>query len=768
MPDTTTSPQAQGSDPPVVRDGKLITRGRINSTDSALALHATMFNNDRHRSRDRSLIQQLLDNLPPVDPQQMESSGRGNCSNFNPGDAETVFAEEISPYVGLAYAGRTLFTTPVKDFGSPIERAKWATVIAEEITDMIRGWSDFLARWELGVSFMKRDGVAFDMHDDPINWQWKVHNQEQLKYPSNTQIGVNNFNYISMEVPCQPSDLYEKIMDGETAQKLGWNLAQARQALMDAAPDVPKSDNWEAWERSVKNNDYFMNAGGGDNAPMIKLIHVFCKELDGKVSHYITRSGDEKKEFIFKSEAKFEGMDKFLYPLIENLGSNGTYHGIRGVGHKIYSKAMEVAVLTNKFADLVDFDTTPIIQGGSNAEGDEMETISFGYFSIFPNTYKIPDRQIQNYSNSIIPAIEYFRGMMSRATSKNSQKAIAEDSDVSRYVLDAVMRNDSQVSGLSEFLFYTAKEALFREVTRRVVADGYEPSIPGGREAADFRKRCHDRGVPAEALKNIDFSRIRMNRVIGGGNENIRAMKLQSAAPIAAGFDPVGKSYYQHDVVAAIFDEQTADLYSPVTSVTRLPDDAGIAQVENNQLVQGMQIVPLPGQNDEVHCMIHIRKLNEFGSMVEGQSLNLVEVTPAMRSIADHVAMHIQNLPLNSPSTKEIIEVHEQYLGMIENGELQIMRMQEAAANEAAQNGGQPGSEGQPTPEQIAEDQKISAADLKQTMQAQLMARQLLHKARMMDMDEEERQNKLASQRTLMDMKTALEARKLAKPAAAA
>ncbi len=159
-----------------------------------------------------------------------------------------------------------------------------------------------------------------------------------------------------------------------------------------------------------------------------------------------------------------------------------------------------------------------------------------------------------------------------------------------------------------------------------------------------------------------------MNRVIGGGNDNIRAMKLQAMKETATGFDPIGRSRFQHDLVASILDERAADYYSPATEVTRLPDDAGIAQCENNDLIVGQEVVPLPGQNDEVHCMIHIRKLNEFAAQVTGQSANLVQVTPPMRAIADHLDMHIGNLDPSSPNTKEIIQIHEQFLGMIENG----------------------------------------------------------------------------------------------------
>lgn len=774
----TTASQVTG-DPPIAKDGNLILTDRIRKPVDAINLHAKLYNDDRPRSADRAMIQALLDNMPPVDPRTMAAAGRGNCSNFNPGDGENVFAEEISPYIGLAYSGRTLMEFPIRGFGAEQERTKWSTIIAEEVTDTIRAWPDFLSRWQLGVMWMKRDGLSFAIHDDPISWQWKVHPLEEVKFPNRTQIGVNNFEYISMEIEMPPHKLYEKIKDENTAKLLGYNIARARAALMNAAPTQPITTDWEAWEEMWKNNDYLM---GGDQNPVVKLIYVYCRELGGKVTQLITRSGDEGEEdFIFKKAGKFTGMDKFLYPMLENLGSNGTYHAIRGVGHKIYSKAMQIAVLANKFADQIDFDTTPILKTGNDVDGDDMETQQFGFFTVLPNTYTLEKRETPNYAQSIIPGIEYFRQMMSRSTSKNSQSAIQNDPSVSRYVLDAAMRNDSQVTGLAEFLFYASQEALFREVLRRLFQKDYDPVLPGGTEAADLKRRIFERGVPMEALDHIDISRMRMNRVIGGGNENIRAMKLQSLQGTAGNFDPIGRSRYQHDVVASILDERAADYYSPVTEVTRLPDDAGIAQTENELLVMGGSVVPLDGQNDEVHCMMHIQKLSEFGEMVVGQSLNLVEVTPPMRKIHDHTMAHVGRMDANSPITKQIVEVLEQYLGMIENGELQILRQQEAQQADAAQNGGAPG---QPTPEQVQQDQKITADQLVATIKAQQQARNFLHETKMLGIKEEKAKAdlethlikaaatkeaamaKAASAKVVLDAQTAAKVRQANKPAA--
>ena len=747
---------SSGAPPVVNNDGNLIKKGRIRDTAAAISLHALMWNADRPRARDRSQIQSLLDNFPVVDPAKMQLAGKGNCSNFNPGDAERVFLEECSPYIGLAYSGRTLFTTPTKE-GSTTEQARWSQIIAEEMTDTIRGWEGFLSRWQTNVIYMKRDGMSFCMHDDPYNWQWKVHSLEYAKIPNHTELGVNNLEYISMEVPVQPYVLYEKIKDPEIAREMGWNIEAARKALMDAAPDVPISQDYERWEEYWKNNDYLM----GDNTALVtKLIYLWCREVDGSVSQYITRMGDEDKEFIFKKECRFISMGQFLHPFIENLGSNGTYHSIRGVGHKIYSKAVELARLVNKFADLVDFDSTPILQPAQDVDTDDMQTVQFGYFNVFPTSFTFPTRQIPNYNQTLIPALDYFRGLLNSATSKKAQSAITEDSNVSRYVLEAVMQDDAQVTGQAEFLFYTAAENLFREVARRLCAEDYDPILPGGTQAADFRRRVFDRGVPLSAIYNLDFTRIRMNRVIGGGNNNVRALKLQSLEPMAAQLDPVGRNRYQHDLWAALLDEQAADYYCPIQDVARLPDDAGIAQCENNDLIQGLAVHPIPGQNDEVHCMIHLQKMGEFADQVVGQSLNLVEVTPPMRMIADHVQEHIPNLPENSPSTKAIVESLQQFMGMIENGELQILRMQEAQANEEAQNGGGE----QVDPQAAAEERKIEAENYKAAIKAQEQLATLQHKTKMMQLNEEERRQKLAAQKATTDLQTALKMRSMAQP----
>lgn len=747
------------SQPPVVtEEGQLILQGRIRDTGAAIALHAQNWDADRERSYDRSIIQSMIDNAPPVSQNLLRLAGKANCYNVNWGDGERVFWDEAGPYVSLAYSGKVLFIVPTRH-GNSMERNRWSQIISEEATRTIRKWNGFLDAWMMNVIYCKRDGMSFAMFDDPMNWKWNVQSLEFVKIPSNTRLGKQNLEYVSMEINVNPHTLYAKIRNPEAAESQGWNLERTRAALMDAAPDTLYSQDWERWEEYWKNNDYLM----GNNTPnRCRLIYLWTIELDGTVSQYITRREDAGKDFIFKAVGRYANMDQFLHPFIENLGSNGTYHSIRGLGHRIYSKVCALNRLVNKFADASEFDATPIIQTTADVDADDMQTIQWGAYNIFPSTYEIPDRKVPNYEQTIIPALTMFRSLLDNSTSKRSRAALQGDPGVSRYVLDAATRDDAQVSGVAEFLFYAAAQDLFKEVMRRMSAKDYDPVLPGGAEAAEFRRRCFERGVPLDAIYELDIDMLQMQKVIGGGNDNIRAVKLQSLVPMSQGLDPVGKNRFQHDLWSAMLDEQSADYYAPVQDVARLPDDAGIAQTENGLLVQGFPIKVLPGQNNEVHAMIHLQQLGEYASQVEGQSYGLIEVTVPMRRIWDHLQEHLALLPPQDPSTKQMTALSEQFEGMISNGELQLRRIAEQQAKEQEAQQGMP-QEGAPQDEastglqlRMAE----RAADAQQKLEhAQNMAsikeRQAAMKA---DLDA----SKIAAQKVILDMQTAAEIRRQA------
>lgn len=745
---------------------RIILRGKFKDANAVRAGFNSMWNGDRLPSADRSVFQGMIDGDPPIDPSKHAVSG-GGTTNVNWGDAERILHEETAPYTRLATADRTLFSTPLKrEAGNDQERDTWSQIIAEEITDTIRASRMFAWKHGNKVQWMKRDGISYSYFSDEFDWRWEVAPMEQFKIPQDTRLD-KGFKFAGVKVKLQPDELWAKIggdaADTEeqverenAATARGWNVPEVKKAIMDAAPSIPNTLDYEAWERYWKNNQYLM---GESTAKVTEIIILWAVETDGSVSQYIVRADGSSDQFLYKREGKHENINQFCHMWIENLGTNGDMQSIRGLAKRLYSCVMEYNRKMCRFSDLVDLDTMPLLQPGSEVQTDDAAFETVSGFGILPVGWTIPSRVIPPYENSLIPALQMYKGMMQNGTSRATPSGGPQNPKTPKHVWESMMADVSMIGDQQLNLWYMTEEPFWQEVVRRITNPDYDPVLPGGREAADCRKRCFERDVPEEAFHQVDYARIRVTKSLGAGSASARRMALEMLLPYADKLDPVGQNFFWHDYYAAASNEDLANRYKPIKDNARLPDDASIAQIENNQLVDGKPVEVLDGQNDEVHAQMHLWRQKQLYDTVIGQSVNIMQVCQPMRALADHTTKHLEKADKSSPQVRQMTQIQQQFEGVIQNGEKQLARIQEAAAREAAHNDGKVGAnpaegggEAQGQNGQAQADQQKQLMDQQQQahdvmlngMRAKIELEALVQKQQIAKSD---RENKLAFER---------------------
>lgn len=725
--------------PPVTTDsGQIILRGRVKTPFDALNAYGRMYDDDRRRSYDRALIQELLHDFPPqVNGTAIE--GKSEVSNVNWGDASKKFIEACAPYMPLPFTNKTLFNIPLKapeseKDGTMAERDIWSSVIAEEATNTFRANQRFLMNHIMNVANTMSDGVSFYMFEDPISWMPRVYSMQQFKIPNQTKIGEIQFG--GCEVPVYPAEIWKKIRDPESAKMLGWNIEQARKAIMEASPGEDEyMMDWEKYELYFKNREIVL---GDSDVQKSNWIYLWDQETDGSVSQYITRRNDSSEEFIFKCVGRFASMSQWIHPFIYTIPMKGTYHEIRGEGHRLYSKAQALNEKLNYFDTLTTFDAMPVLQPGSNVDAEEMEFETTGIFNILPTGWSFPERKIPDYDKSLIPAIQMFRDMLNTSTSRPS---VSPSEDTPKHLMDAYLMNQAQTSEVGEMLYYLSTQGLYQEMLRRLTEEHYDPVLPGGVEAANFRRRCVERGVPEHVIFQLDITRVEVVRVIGGGNASVKEMKLASMSQRAENLDPVGKNLFEHDLWAASLGEQAADKYVPVEDTERLPQDASIAQNENFILINGGIVQVLSGQNNEIHAQTHLMQLGMFNEQIESGEAMLLDVVLPMKAVADHTAEHLSKAPQGSMRVRQMIAILEQFQNMIQNGLTQLQAQQEAAQREMEHNG-TVGTNGDQMPAEGAPE--AQAAQQKVTSELMLQSAKISAKLDELQLKQRERAAELA------------------------
>lgn len=728
--------------------GKLITSGRIRDVTSANSIYTGMVNTDRIASRNRARIQSCIDGAPPKGYMGGWWSGTDSVATpnnretaINWGDAEEIVNQEKAPYIDLLFSTENFGSCPINNDYMDVEsRQDWQEIISEEITRTLRAWPLFVPRKLLNISYMKTHGLSFEFFGDEVNWQWDTAGLQDFKFPSMAKLGVENIKYCAVKVPMAPEDLYKKVKNPEAAAA-GWNIPATKQFVMDAAPSTPSRTDWEAWEQQWKNNDYMMSQDGN----VCMGIFMWSQELNGTVTQMLFRE-DGEGDFLFYKKGRFHEMREFLTIYMENVGTNGKLRSIRGLGHRIYSMVQTLNRKVNSFSDLVDLACTPIFQPSVDVDMDSEITQQNGPFTIMAPGWTMPDRKSPDYESSMLPAISMFSSMLQNRSSSQGKQSqyLNSPQKIANKQVEIQMAESAQLSDSAMNLYMDASENWWQQVVRRICRKGYLPKEPGGVEAADMRRRCFERGVPEEAIYNVDYRSARVSRGIGAGSAQARIVTLDRLEQEAPAFDPVAQQLFVRDKVRAIAGQQAADRYTPKPKDRIAPVDAGIAQTENAALVGGQPIEPLAGQNVVVHLQVHLARISQFNDqIVEGGEPALVQNIQPMGAILQHVKDTLGMANAEDPKIKELTKQAQKFDEIVSNGVKHVQKLQDNAQREMEHNSGKIGDQqvdpatGQPQPQGQDQGTQDSSSRLAETeaVKLQTQLHDLNYRAQKADLD---------------------------------
>lgn len=685
MPLRTTSPVVTAA-APLVRDDKLVIRGRIKDAASARSLYEMMWDSDRIASQNRARVQSMIDGAPPKN-QNMELLNAGIDTNINWGDGERILHEECAPYFDMIFSNEVFGTCPMKlDYMEASIREEHESTIAEEITGLLRNWDMFAPLRMQSILEFKTHGLSFDYHDDDDCWPWRTAGLQYFKLPRPCPIGVDNIPYCAVRVELSPEELYAKIKDPELATAAGWNVPEVKKVIMRAAPVTGQSTDWEFWERYWKDNDYMM----AYETRVCPCIFFFSKELDGTVSQYLMP--EDGGDFMYKKLGKYSRMGGFVHIYMDNVGTNKFYHSIRGTAHKIYATVQELNRKINSFSDLVDFASTPMFQPDSDVDIDEEATSQAGGYLVLNPRWKMPTTQIPNYKDSLIPALSMFGERLRSRTSRisSANRYLSPDGKTPKHMFEAQLEEAKQLNDASLELYLNSWRGQWKEIVRRICRKNYLPAEPGGKQVAELKKRLYERGIkdPDQALGAVDWRRCEVERGLGAGSAAARILILDRIEPEVARMDPVAQETFLRMKVMAIGGVQLANKLTPNKGGNRLPVDASIADLQNNEIMKGEQVPVREGQNHVVTAAVRLQKLQELNQMVsEGGNAALMQLALPMHNLLVDLEKHLEMANQDDPQVRSMTKMAQQFNEIATNGLKQAQAMQERAAREAEHNG---------------------------------------------------------------------------------
>ena len=659
---------------------------RLKDVKSALAIFATLRGADEKSAVNRARIDAMFDGAAPYNASNLAISGQGLKTNLNFGDAQRLLDISLSAYVDL-YSSLERLVEVKGTQGQASEVQPAEEIVAEELTHLMRAWPEFHSAYlRLCTTFIKH-GVAVAYFDSPDDWRFRVGGFTDILIPRQTpsseeaiDVAIGRRNYLLHE-------LHGYIKNPAAAKKVGWNVEEVKRVIKKNVRTNQRTeyDNYETIQAEMKNNDLHM----GVQNPSVSVLHFWVKEMDGSVSHYICAE-DTPKDFLYKKVSRYAKAEQAYVMFTYGVGSNGTYHSIRGLGQRIFSHVQTSNRLRCQQIDGAMLASAVMIQPENQRSLDELQFTYYGAYAVMSPNVKIVEKAIPNLGTAVQPALQDLTQQLQLNTDTVSTYGPQQGSPYRNQMqVVADMDVSTRLSGASLNLFYASWNRLLREVVRRVVTTKKPDTA-----IKDFYDRCEARGIPKDFIKTLDVDRTKAVRSIGNGSHANRMVALRELQGISGQFDDVGRRNLTRDIVSTRVGHDLADRYVPAEVEKRPTVDLKIAYFENQQLMAGQPVPVVGNELHGTHLEVHVPALNQLIEQLNVGEAAPMQALPILQAFYEHISQTVQ-LAAGDPAleslvgqTKQVLQFAEEAINNTMKAAQKLQRDQAQMAEE--QGGGEP------------------------------------------------------------------------------
>jgi hypothetical protein len=675
---------------------------RLKDVKSAISIFTTLRTADEKSAVNRARVDSMFDGAAPYNTGSLALSGQQLKTNLNFGDAQRLLDISLSAYVDL-YSSLERLVEVKGTEGEAGEIKPAEEIVAEELTHLMRNWPEFHSAYlRLCTTFIKH-GVAVAYFDSPDDWRFRVGGFTDILIPRQTaaseeaiDVAIGQRNYLLHE-------LYAYIRNPEAAEKVGWNVEEVKRVIKQNVRTNSNTmhSDYESLQAELKNNDIYT----GMENPSVKVLHFWIKEMDGSVSHYICAE-DSPKDFLYKKVSRYEKAEQAYVMFAYGVGSNGTYHSVRGLGQRIFAHVQTSNRLRCQQIDGAMLASAVMIQPENQRSLDELQFTYYGAYAVLSPNVRIVEKAIPNLGTAVQPALQDLTQQLALNTDTVSTYGPQQGSPY-RNQMQVVSDMDvaTRLSGASLNLFYSSWNRLLREVVRRVVTTKKpDPAIK------DFYERCEARGIPKSFIKTLDVARTKAVRSIGNGSHANRMVALKELQGISGQFDDVGRRNLTRDIVSTRVGHDLADRYAPANVEKRPTVDLKIAFFENQQLVAGQQVPVVGNELHGTHLEVHVPALNQLIEQLNTGEADPMQALPAVQAFYEHVSQTVQ-LAAGDPALEGLVGQTQQVLQYAEEVINNTMKALQKMQRDQAQQGG--AEEGDPSQQAPEQDTKIMEHQMK-------------------------------------------------------
>lgn len=585
----------------------------ISGAWQAIQIARRMQHDDWKRDEKRAKVLSAFNGEAPYSERELIQAGQGYRFNLSVGYMEGLIGRAIVPFNDVSQDYDNLATIM-----ADLSQEKRDN-IREEFLKMIKEWErwpDLSDRLNTEIVLNGWADLIWPSDDNPfpmfVEQKFGWTNDGASNCVDDLQVYTWKYEYLI-------HDLFAKIQDEKAAEEAGWNVANVKEAIGNAKPEDPTRENtqsesgaWSALEKQIRAGSLYYSIIGNR---VIKTYHVFAKEMDNTISHWIVMDGDTisgnnsnalNRGLLFKQESRWTSWKDFLVHFSLETG-DGKWHGSRGLGRRAFSTHRAKDKFVNQILDQGMVAGMTLLQPGDQTDQDELTLTPIGPFAIIPAGVQVMDKQLQ-----AIPATTFNADALITATGQERTGDVMPDTIAP---VTGEKPTATQAKIMESHRLTVKKGSLARYVTPlsqtlSIILKRLLKADTTDSRAKLFQQRLIHRGITREE----------MNKVKGASNaanvNEIFGAYTQEMAILFSEFrdDPnINQIELRRKRISSLAGAEVADeLIIPEADQTLVVEGTRQQTGENSDAMLGQQIQVSPRDNHEVHLAEVIRFLQSL------------------------------------------------------------------------------------------------------------------------------------------------------------
>lgn len=603
-------------------------------------------------------IDGLIQGAPPYNPQTLRAAGLQHISNFNDMSARATIERACLGFWNLLNNAQYIatFILPGKqpeflEYGEILSR-NWDKTVKEE-------WPSFLVNVSSLMMQLVKYGISPVFFNDERDPKWQVVEVSKFFIPDQAQSDLDKLTTIFIETEYTLQYLWQvhQQFSDKPKDTSPWNTDAVGKLLVNASKthlQIDSNDVTDLQKKMATNT----SATSSLYTDTIKLVSMYQREYDGKVTRSIFHRNFDHSEFLYEENSQYKDMREALIIFTLSPGEY-TLHGNKGLGHKIFSLAQAQIQVDCSVVDMIKWGSTPILKSPSTSSKD-VEQIRF-YPGVPTNigTAELAQNNLGANVQHVITGAQYIQSKIKTNISYSGSDSADPDpsqGSISPSQVRIMAFNEFGVLKNSAAHFYTRfDEVLALQVSKMLRS---KKGYPGYEMCQKWKERCYAEGVPEIVFKipskdqddwrmpsNIQ---VKATRVAGSGSQVAHLMGLQELQAIVGSFSVREEREFKRQMISAtIGSEYIGAFDQDGDDVDEKAGGATIAGLENAIMQAGKAPIFSPDNEHRSHFVTHMALAQQTVQMLSQKQMDVIEADSIFNTLVPHMGDHLQALGQN-------------------------------------------------------------------------------------------------------------------------